>query len=75
MRIVSDGAGLLELDFGGGTSGGFSSFFGNGNVDFRYNNGTAITVDAQNNWWGVAPPVAGPFAGDIDWTNWLLAAP
>ena len=76
VRIVSDGAGLLELDFGGGgTSGGFSSFFGNGNRDFRYNDGTLITVDAQNNWWGVAPPAAGQFAGDIDWTNWLLAAP
>jgi len=76
VRIISDGVGLLELDFGGGgASGGFSSFFGNGNRDFRYNNGTAITVDAQNNWWGVAPPAAAQFAGDIDWTNWLLAAP
>ncbi len=76
VRIVSDGAGALQLDFGGGgTSGGFSSFFGN-DTDFRYNDGTAITVWARNNWWGAdANPVPGQTAGAIDATPWLPAPP
>jgi hypothetical protein len=76
VRIVSDGVGALALDFGGGgTSGGFSSFFGNA-TDFRYNNGTPITVMAENNWWGAdANPVPGQTAGAIDATPWLPAAP
>ncbi len=32
-------------------------------------------VDAQNNWWGVAPPAAGAVCRQHLWDNWLLAAP
>jgi hypothetical protein len=76
VRLVSDGAGALVADFGGGgTSAGLSSFFGNA-TDFRYNNGTPITVMAENNWWGAdANPVPGQTAGAIDATPWLAAPP
>ena len=78
VRIVASGlAGLPILDFGGGALGslGLSSIYGNGNRDFRYNNGGGATVMAENNWWGVAPPVAGQFAGSIDRTPWLVTDP
>ena len=54
----SSGLGFAPiLDFGGGgDSDGQSSFYGNGNRDFRYNNGGGATVRAENNWWGIAPP-------------------
>ena len=78
VRIVASGlAGLPVLDFGGGALGslGQSSIYGNGNRDFRYNNGGGATVMAENNWWGIDPPVAGQFAGSIDRTPWLAADP
>ena len=66
VRLVMSGlGGAPTLDFGGGTLGclGNSSIFGNGNRDFRYNNGGGATVMAENNWWGVG---GGTFAGSID---------
>ena len=74
VRIVSDGAGAITMDFGGGgDSAGQSSFYGNGSRDFRYNNGTpATTVDAQFNWWGIG---GGTFAGNVDHSNPLAADP
>ena len=77
VRLVMSGLGGAPiLDFGGGgDSLGQSSFYGNGNRDFRYNNGGGATVMAENNWWGIAPPVNGQFAGSIDRTPWLLADP
>lgn len=78
VRIVVSGlGGVPALDFGGGTLGslGQSSIYGNGNKDFRYNNGGGTPVMAENNWWGVAPPAAGQFAGSIDWAPWLLTDP
>ena len=77
VRLVMSGlGGAPVLDFGGGgDSDGQSSFYGNGNRDFRYNNGGGATAMAENNWWGTAAPVAGQFAGSIDRTPWLLADP
>ena len=78
VRLVMSGlGGVPVLDFGGGLLGsvGQSSIFGNGNRDFRYNNGGAATVKAENNWWGVAPPVNGQFAGSIDRNPWLTVDP
>ena len=78
VRLVMSGlGGVPVLDFGGGLLGsvGQSSIFGNGNRDFRYNNGGAATVKAENNWWGVAPPVNGQFAGSIDRNPWLTSDP
>ena len=77
VRLVMSGLGFAPiLDFGGGgDSDGQSSFYGNGNRDFRYNNGGGATVRAENNWWGLAPPVNGQFAGSIDRTPWLLVDP
>ena len=73
VRIVADAAGSLTTDFGGGADSlGQSSFYGNGNVDFRYNNGAGGTILAQNNWWGVG---GGTFAGSIDHSNPLPADP
>jgi hypothetical protein len=68
--------GAPVLDFGGGgDSDGQSSIFGNGNRDFRYNNGGGATVMAENNWWGTVAPAAGQFAGSIDYTPWLPTDP
>jgi hypothetical protein len=69
--------GAPVLDFGGGALGslGLSSIYGNGNRDFRYNNGGGATVMAENNWWGTVAPVAGQFAGSIDYTPWLVTDP
>ncbi len=77
VRLVMSGlSGAPILDFGGGgDSLGQSSFYGNGNRDFRYNNGGGATVMAENNWWGTITPAAGQFAGSIDRTPWLLADP
>ena len=78
VRLVMSGlGGVPVLDFGGGTLGsvGQSSIFGNGNRDFRYNNGGAATVMAENNWWGIAPPVNGQFAGSVDRNPWLTSDP
>ncbi len=79
VRLVMSGlGGAPVLDFGGGgDSAGLSSFFGNGNRDFRYNNGGGATVMAENNWWGAdLDPVAnGQTAGSIDATPWLAADP
>ena len=77
VRLVMSGlGGVPVLDFGGGgDSDGQSSIFGNGNRDFRYNNGGGATVMAENNWWGTVAPVAGQFAGSIDYTPWLLTDP
>ncbi|GEM_PF-827720 len=77
VRLVMSGLGGAPiLDFGGGADSiGQSSFFGNGNRDFRYNNGGGATVMAENNWWGTVAPVAGQFAGSIDYTPWLLTDP
>ncbi|MGD9613453.1 MAG: beta strand repeat-containing protein, partial [Kiritimatiellia bacterium] len=77
VRLAMSGLGGAPiLDFGGGAdSAGQSSFFGNGNRDFRYNNGGGATVMAENNWWGVAAPVAGQFAGSIDYVPALAADP
>ena len=60
---------------GGGDTLGQSSFFGNGNRDFRYNNGGGATVMAENNWWGTVAPVAGQFTANVDYTPWLLTDP
>ena len=70
VRLVMSGLTVPTLDFGGGLLGstGNSSIYGNGNRDFRYNNGGGATVMAENNWWGTATPVAGQFAGSIDYT-------
>ena len=78
VRLVMSGlGGVPVLDFGGGLLGsvGQSSIFGNGNRDFRYNNGGAATVMAENNWWGIDPPVNGQFAGSIDRNPWLTSDP
>ena len=77
VRLVMSGLTVPVLDFGGGLLGsvGQSSIFGNGNRDFRYNNGGGTTVMAENNWWGVAPPVNGQFAGSIDRNPWLTSDP
>ena len=77
VRLVLSGlGGVPVIDFGGGgDSDGQSSIFGNGNRDFRYNNGGGATVRAENNWWGTVAPVAGQFAGGIDYTPWLLTDP
>lgn len=79
VHLIADAAGPLATDFGGGgDSAGQSSFFGNGNVDFRYNNGAAGgTIRAENNWWGAnLDPVAnGQTAGLIDATPWRATAP
>jgi len=77
VRLVMSGlGGAPVLDFGGGgDSDGQSSIFGNGNRDFRYNNGGGATVMAENNWWGTVAPAAGQFAGSIDYTPWLPTDP
>ena len=77
VRLVMSGLTVPVLDFGGGALGslGQSSIFGNGNRDFRYNNGGGTTVMAENNWWGIAPPVNGQFAGSIDRNPWLTSDP
>ena len=79
VRLAMSGLGGAPiLDFGGGgDSAGQSSIFGNGNRDFRYNDGGGATVMAQNNWWGQDPPVAGQFApaASIDRSNWLTSDP
>ena len=79
VRLVMSGLTVPVMDFGGGLLGstGNSSIYGNGNRDFRYNNGGGATVLAQNNWWGQDPPVAGQFApaASIDRSNWLTSDP
>ncbi len=78
VRVVVSGVvPSLFIDFGGGTLGspGLNSFYNNGNRDFRYNNGGGATVAAQQSWWGAVPPVGGQVAGDVDFSNWLLADP
>ena len=78
VRIVASGlGGAPVLDFGGGGLGslGLNSIYGNGNRDFRYNNGGGATVMAENNWWGQDPPVGGQFVGSIDRTPWLAVDP
>ena len=78
VRLVLSGlGGVPVIDFGGGLLGsvGQSSIFGNGNRDFRYNNGGGATAMAENNWWGTVAPVAGQFAGSVDRTPWLLTDP
>ena len=79
VRLAMSGLGGVPiLDFGGGgDSNGQSSFFGNGNRDFRYNNGGGATVMAENNWWGAnLDPVAnGQTAGSIDADPWRATAP
>lgn len=75
VRLNLTGSGPRTVDFGGGLLAGIgqNSFYGNGNRDFRINPG--INASAQNNWWGQVPPVAGQFAGTVDWSNWLLTDP
>jgi len=76
VHLIADAAGPLATDFGGGgDSAGQSSIFGNGNRDFRYNNGGGATVMAENNWRGTVAPAAGQFAGSIDYTPWLPTDP
>lgn len=78
VRLIANAAGPLATDFGGGgDSAGQSSFFGNGNADFRYNNGAGGTIRAENNWWGAnLDPVAnGQTAGLIDATPWRDTVP
>ena len=79
VRLALSGlGGVPHLDFGGGgDSLGQSSFYANGNRDFRYNNGGAGTVMAENNFWGAdLDPVAnGQTAGSIDANPWLATAP
>lgn len=81
VRLAMSGQGGAPiLDFGGGgDSDGQSSFYGNGNRDFRYNNGGGGTVMAENNWWGAdLNPVAngqtfGVLSDNV--TPWLTTAP
>lgn len=70
VRLAMSGLTVPVMDFGNGGLGslGLNSFYGNGNRDFRYNNGGGVTVMAENNWWGTPAPVAGQFAGSIDYT-------
>ncbi len=78
VGIISYGVGALVLDFGGGTSIGQNSFYGNGNYDLSYDNGTpSTTVKAENNWWGGnADPVAnGQTDGNVNAGSWLAADP
>ncbi len=80
IRVATSGlGGAPVIDFGGGgmASLGNNWFFGNGNVDFRYNNGGGATAMAENNWWNMdADPVAnGRTVGNVDATPWLPAAP
>ncbi len=79
VRLAMSGlGGVPVLDFGGGgDSAGQSSFFGNGNRDFRYNNGGGATVMAVNNWWGAdLDPVAnGQTFGSIDADPWMSDPP
>lgn len=75
VRLVASGLGGAPLlDFGGGGLGspGQNSFYGNGNRDFRYNNGGGATVMARSNWWGVG---GGTIAGNIDRSDPLGADP
>ena len=75
IRLNLVNGGPYTVDFGGGGLGsiGQNSFYGNANRDFRINGG--VTTKAQSNWWGQVPPVAGQFAGSVDWTDWLLTDP
>lgn len=76
LRMSFTGAGPYNIDCGGSLlfhGVGQNSFYGNGNRDLRATGG--IDVSAQSNWWGQVPPVAGQFAGSVDWSNWLLTDP
>jgi len=77
IRMASLGTNVPVIDFGGGLLGslGQNSIHGNGHRDFRYNNGGSGIVMAQSNWWGIAPPAAGQFAGNVNYTNWLVTPP
>ena len=73
VQFLTTAAGYT-YDFGGaGQSAGNSSIHGNGSRDF--NNSGAGSISAENNWWGVAPPVAGQFQGAVDYTPWLTLDP
>jgi hypothetical protein len=72
VNIIANAGGLLTVDFGGGgASAGNNNIFGSGGQDFRVNGGQP--ADAEFNWWGQDPPVAGQFSGGVNFNNWLNA--
>ncbi|HUK34886.1 MAG TPA: right-handed parallel beta-helix repeat-containing protein, partial [Vicinamibacterales bacterium] len=68
-------------DFGGGNlaSPGNNQIFGNGDhvTTFDFNNGSAVTAQAQNNYWGSAtgPVPATQISGPVNFTPFLTGPP
>ncbi|MFA5145370.1 MAG: inverse autotransporter beta domain-containing protein [Candidatus Omnitrophota bacterium] len=68
-------SGVYNVDLGGGTLGsmGYNSIYGN-TLDVN-NESSGLSVSAQHNWWGQAPPDAAKFSGTVDYTNYLYSNP
>ncbi len=68
------GSSILTLDMGNGalSCGGYNSVYSNG--DKEVDNDTALTVKAENNWWGPALN-SSQFNGDIDYDPYLDSDP
>jgi len=76
LELDNAGGGIFDYDFGGGTLGsaGFNSIFANGS-GFDIDNDTGVGIKAENNWWGLASPNPGRFAGTVDFDPWLTSDP
>ncbi|MFH1092706.1 MAG: inverse autotransporter beta domain-containing protein [Candidatus Omnitrophota bacterium] len=68
------GSSILTLDMGNGARGcgGYNSVYSNGDRDV--DNDTALTVKAENNWWGPALSST-QFGGDVDYNPYLSSDP
>lgn len=74
VYLLDLGSSILTLDMGGGAldSGGYNSVYSNG--DREVDNDTALTVKAENNWWG-STPTSSQFSGDVDYDPYLNSDP
>jgi hypothetical protein len=76
LELDNINGGTFDYDFGGGTlaSVGLNSIFANSSgVDI--NNDTGVSIKAENNWWGTAPPNPARFSGTVDFNPYLTSDP
>ncbi len=76
LELDNINGGIFDYDLGGGTldSAGLNSIFAN-NAGVDIDNDTGVSIKAENNWWGLAPPNPARFAGMVDYDPWLSSDP
>jgi len=76
LELDNVNGGTFDCDLGGGTFGsaGLNSIFAN-TSGYDIDNDTGISIKAENNWWGLAPPNPARLAGTVDFDPWLTAEP